>query len=383
MTRLIAGIVLILAVIFLISNFLKTNQTSDRQDSIPRTLETRSRSSEDVPQVSIIQENLNIPWALAFLPDGRLAVTERPGRVLIIDENGQVLEIANINVHTVSESGLHGIAVDPNFDSNNYIYLYYTYSDEGNNTLNRVVRYRLEGNNLREDKSSTKLVLDKIIVDRIPGASNHDGGRIKFGPDGFLYITTGDAQQPSLAQDRNSLAGKILRVDRDGDPAPGNPFGTRIYSYGHRNSQGIAWQGNKLWEIEHGSSATDELNLIEPGKNYGWPEVRGDQTKTGMVSPINQSGNQTWAPGGAAFLLPAGRQGNGSIFFAGLRGSALYEYKISEGRLVEHFKNKYGRIREVIIGPDNMLYVTTSNRDGRGNPRTGDDKILRINPSKL
>ena len=204
---------------------------------------------------------------------------------------------------------------------------------------------------------------DKIIVDRIPGAPNHDGGRIKFGPDNFLYITTGDAQEPSLAQDRNSLAGKILRVTRDGDPVPDNLFGTRIYSYGHRNPQGITWDNQgRLWETEHGSSATDELNLITPGKNYGWPEIRGDQTRAGMVSPVIQSGSQTWAPGGVAFL-------NGSIFFAGLRGSALYEYKINEKRLVEHFKNEYGRLRDVVVGPDNMLYVTTSNRDGRGNAR--------------
>ncbi|MBI4092002.1 MAG: PQQ-dependent sugar dehydrogenase [Candidatus Levybacteria bacterium] len=363
MTKIIVGVGVLLIVALAI---LSTTDFARPQK--PQDIKTTGPISEQTPAISMFAENLEVPWAMDFLPDGRMLVTERPGRVSVIDKNGQVSQIANINVRTVSESGLHGVAVDPEFDSYSYIYLYYTYSDDGNNTLNRVARYKFENNNLREDK---------IIVDRIPGASNHDGGRIKFGPDNFLYITTGDAQEPSLAQDRDSLAGKILRVTRDGDPVPGNSFATRIYSYGHRNPQGITWDdSNRLWETEHGSSATDELNLIMPGKNYGWPEIRGDQTRTGMVSPVTQSGNQTWAPGGAAFL-------NGSIFFTGLRGSALYEYKINEKRLGEHFKNEYGRLRDVVAGPDNLLYVTTSNRDGRGNPRSGDDKILRINPTKL
>src|SRR3989344_7648698 len=367
MIKIIAGLgILILAVMaFAVFGLL---QDQKRNIRTPQFTSLDMDSTKNLPAISSLAQELEVPWALAFLPDGRIIVTERPGRVSIIDENGPVSRIADINVRTVSESGLHGVAVDPDFDSNNYIYLYYTYSDDGNNTLNRVVRYRLENNSLREDK---------IIVDRIPGAPNHDGGRIKFGPDGFLYITTGDAQEPSLAQDRNSLAGKILRVTRDGDSAPGNPFGTRIYSYGHRNPQGITWDdSNRLWETEHGSSATDELNLIEQGKNYGWPEIRGDQTRTEMVSPVIQSGSQTWAPAGTTYL-------NGSIFFAGLRGSALYEYKISEQKLVEHFKNEYGRLREVVLGPDGMLYVTTSNRDGRGTVRQGNDKILRINPARL
>ena len=299
MTKIIVGFALLIALLgtLLMFDFEKPQKSQD--------VKTTGTISEQTPAIAVFAENLEVPWAMDFLPDGRMLVTERPGRVSIIDANGQVSQIANINVRTVSESGLHGAAVDPDFDSNNYIYLYYTYSDEGNNTLNRVVRYRLE---------NEKLIEDKIIVDRIPGAPNHDGGRIKFGPDGFLYITTGDAQEPSLAQDRNSLAGKILRVTSDGDPVPDNPFGTRIYSYGHRNPQGITWDdGNRLWETEHGSSATDELNLITPGKNYGWPEIRGDQTRAGMVSPVMQSGSQTWAPAGTAFY-------NGSIFFKGFRG---------------------------------------------------------------
>lgn len=371
MLKIIVGVCALLIValaILVTTDFAKPQKSQD--------VKTTDPISEQPPAISVLAENLEVPWALAFGPDGRMLVTERPGRVRIIDSNRNVSEpIVTIPVRSVSESGLHGVAVDPNFETNRNIYLYYTYRSSGNNTLNRVARYKFENNNLREDK---------IIVDRIPGAPNHDGGRIKFGPDGYLYITTGDAQEPSLAQDRNSLAGKILRVTRDGDPAPGNPFGTRIYSYGHRNPQGITWDNQgRLWETEHGSSATDELNLIEAGKNYGWPEIRGDQTRAGMVSSVIQSGSQTWAPAGTVFYLPDGKQGNGSIFFAGLRGSALYEYKINEKRLVEHFKNEYGRLRDVVVGPDNMLYVTTSNRDGRGDPRQDDDKILRINPARL
>lgn len=268
-----------------------------------------------------------------------------------------------------------GIALHPDFQSNNYIYLYYTYEAQGNNTLNRVVRMTYSDRALKDEK---------IIVDRIPGASNHNGGRIKFGPDNFLYITTGDAQEPSLAQDRNSLAGKILRVTDDGKPASGNPFSNLMYSYGHRNTQGIAWDDNgSLWQTEHGRSAPtglDEVNLIEPGKNYGWPEIQGDEERSGMVTPIRNSGpSTTWAPGGNAIIEK-------SLFFSGLRGETLYEAMIQDSQISEfreHFKGEYGRLREVIAGPDGMLYITTSNLDGRGSPATGDDKILRINPSKL
>jgi len=228
---------------------------------------------------------------------------------------------------------------------------------------------------------------ERIIVDNIPGASNHNGGRIKFGPDSYLYITTGDAQEPSLAQTKSSLAGKILRVTDEGKPTPGNTFDTMVYSWGHRNPQGIAWdKDGNLWETEHGPSGgslgtgNDEVNFIELGKNYGWPEIQGNQTKEGMVTPVRNSTPQlSWAPSGAAFI------GN-SLFFSGLKGQTLYEAVIENNQITnfkEHFKGKYGRIREVIAGPDGMLYITTSNLDGRGRPNQGDDKIIRINPQKL
>ncbi|KKS63178.1 MAG: Quinoprotein glucose dehydrogenase [Candidatus Collierbacteria bacterium GW2011_GWD2_42_50] len=219
-------------------------------------------------------------------------------------------------------------------------------------------------------------------MEKIKGSSNHDGGRIAFGPDGYLYITTGDAETPNLAQDKNSLNGKILRIKDDGGIPEDNPFGNAVYSLGHRNPQGLAWDKNgTLWETEHGPSGiqtgNDEVNIIIKGGNYGWPTIKGDQTKKGLISPIIQSGTKdTWAPSGMAYY-------DGSLFFSGLRGEALYEAKIRNGNkldLLTHFKQEFGRIRAVVLGPDGYLYLSTSNQDGRGRVREGDDKIIKINP---
>ena len=310
--------------------------------------------------ISVVAENLEIPWALAFLPDNRILVTERPGRVRLVEKSGELKLAATISsVKHIGEGGLLGIALHPDFANNKFVYLYYTYSGSGNNTLNRVVRYKLEND---------QLINEEIIVNEIPGASNHNGGRIKFGPDNMLYITTGDAQNPSQAQDKNSLAGKILRVTAEGK--------TEVYSYGHRNPQGLAWDNqSRLWATEHGPSTKDEVNLIEIGKNYGWPEIEGDEKRSGLENPVLNSGSDTWAPAGAAFYQD-------SVYFGGLRGSTLFE-KTADNQLKEHFKNEFGRIREVILGPDNYLYITTSNRDGRGLVKPGDDKIIKVDPRKL
>ena len=345
------------------------------KSSLPK-IETRENNIDtpETPLISVVARDLEIPWDLTFLPDGRLLFTERPGRVGIIDKEGNSYSVAEIaQVKHIGEGGLLGIAVHPDFNNNKHIYCYYTYSSAGNDTLNRVARFKFE---------SDKLTNEEIIVDAIPGAANHNGGRIKFGLDNFLYITTGDAQNPSLAQSTNSLAGKILRVTDQGKPAPGNPFDNLVYSYGHRNSQGVTWDNNgRLWATEHGRSGVqsglDELNLIEKGKNYGWPVIQGDEAKEGMVSPVINSGpNDTWAPAGTVFY-------DDRIFFGGLRGEALFEYKIADKSLSKHFHKEFGRIRAVVLGPDGYLYITTSNRDGRGIPREGDDKIIRINPQKL
>lgn len=335
-------------------------------------------TQKDIPRLTTLAVNLEIPWALVFLPaspqggpDKSILFTERPGRVRIIDNKGILNPnpVAVINdVRHQGEGGLLGITIHPDFSNNHFVYLYYTYSNINNNTLNRVVRFEFEGNKLQNQK---------IIVNGIPGASNHNGGRIKFGPDGFLYITTGDAQEPSFSQNKNSLAGKILRMTDEGKPAPDNSFSNSVFSLGHRNPQGLAWdKDGKLWATEHGQSALDELNIIEKGKNYGWPIIDGNQMQNGMESAIIHSNSDTWAPSGTTYF-------NGSIFFAGLRGQALFEYNIESKTLTPHLKGEIGRIREVVVGPDNLLYITTNNRDGRGVPDSTDDKIIRVNPSKL
>lgn len=340
---------------------------------------TTTNNPEDIPAETTVAENLDTPWALAMLPDGRLLVTERFGRVTIIDPKGEqdpVIAVTLSAVREIGEGGLLGIALHPEFASNRYVYLYYTFSSIGSDTLNRVVRMELNGSTLENETT---------ILDRIPGAANHNGGRIAFGPDDMLYIGTGDAQNPTQAQLTTTLGGKILRVTDEGKPSPGNQFDNAVYSYGHRNVQGLAWdETGALWATEHGrsgiASGLDELNAIKSGSNYGWPAIEGDATQIGMVAPAYNSGSSdTWAPSGAAYV-------NGSIFFSGLRGRALYQAQIANGRVTnftEHLSGTYGRIREVISTPDGMLYITTSNRDGRGVPTGGDDKIIRINPEKL
>src|SRR3989338_5902530 len=328
-----------------------------------------SRNFENAAET--VADNLQIPWEIVFLPDSDLLVTERPGTLKRIGKEGRVYVIEG--VEHKGEGGLLGIALYPRFSENRWIYLYLTTKNDSG-LINRVERYRFEKDRLAEKK---------IIIDNIPGASYHDGGRIAFGPDNYFYITTGDAGNSNLAQDINSLAGKILRLKEDGSIPKDNPFGNAVYSYGHRNSQGLAWDNQgRLWATEHGRSGVlsglDELNLIEKGKNYGWPEIQGDEKKTGMETPIVQSGaDETWAPAGMAYW-------NGSLFFAGLRGESLYEVKILDNNKVSlkaHFRREFGRIRTVVLGPDGYFYITTSNTDGRGDPKPNDDKIIRINPN--
>lgn len=344
-----------------------TQGTSEGVDSSQNG--TRGSKTDNGSITELIAENLSIPWEVVFLPGNKILLTERPGSIKVVSEE-TVIEVSG--VEHVGEGGLLGAALHPNFDDNNWIYLYYTTSADGR-LQNKVVRYTLENNSLTEELT---------IIEGIAGASNHDGGRIAFGPDKNLYITTGDAGNPNSAQDTNSLNGKILRVTESGDIPEGNPFGNEVYSYGHRNPQGIAWDDNgNLWSTEHGPSGLqsgwDEINFIEPGKNYGWPLVTGDSDSGEYTNPVIHSGaTDTWAPSGTAFY-------NDSIYFGGLRGESLYEYNIQQNRLYTHFKGTFGRIRAVVSGPDNFLYITTSNTDGRGSKTAGDDKLIRVDPALL
>ncbi|MEJ2260759.1 MAG: PQQ-dependent sugar dehydrogenase [Nitrosopumilaceae archaeon] len=343
--------------------------------------------AQEYPELGIkvvtVAENLKIPWSIAWTPDGIGFFTERGGSLRVI-QDGLVLEdpILNLDVGGV-EGGLLGIAIDPNYFENHYIYLYYTYYDFLS-TENKVVRFVESDLNLAEDK---------VLIKKIPGGPFHDGGRIEFGPDGKLYITTGDAGNAGLAQDKNSVAGKILRINSDGSIPEDNPFSNSlIYSYGHRNPQGFDWdQSGNLVATEHGPTgwrgvAHDEINLIMPGGNYGWPDIIGEETKDGLISPILQTGDDTWAPSGAEFYdgdkIP---QWVGKYFVAALRGNHLHmiEFDLENNIALfdkKLFSGEFGRLRDVKTGPDGYLYVLTSNQDGRGPLKINDDKILRIMP---
>lgn len=320
-------------------------------------------------QLQIIAEKLNVPWDIAFLPNGEMLVMERSGKLIRFGKDQKSYEING--VRETSEGGLLGVAVHPKFLENKWIYLYFT-TKVGGVLENRVVRYRLASDLLQDEK---------IIISNIPAGKNHDGGRIAFGPDEYLYVATGDAMVPNLAQDTASLAGKFLRVTDEGAIPSDNPYKNAVYSYGHRNPQGITWdKEGRLWATEHGSLGFDELNIIKKGKNYGWPLIEGDETQEGMERPIFHSGkDETWAPSGVAYF-------DGSIFFGGLRSQSLYEVKTKEvgkASFRVHFREDFGRIRAVVAGPDGFLYFSTSNTDGRGDPSQNDDKIYRISPSIL
>jgi glucose/arabinose dehydrogenase len=307
----------------------------------------------------IVASQLEVPWAIDFLPDGKMIFTEKPGRISVVDQ-GQVKNVGNINVTATGEGGLLGIAVDPNFNQNKYIFVYYT-----KDNVNRVSRFVL----------GDKIENETVILDNIPAAQNHNGGRIKFGPDGFLYVATGDAQNPQSAQDTSSLAGKILRINSDSTIPSDNPFGNYVYSYGHRNPQGLTWnEKGILYSSEHGATRNDEINIIQKGSNYGWPQQEGNLNVTGVNSPLITYTDFTLAPSGLTYY-------QNSLYVAGLRGNQLRKIELSSDglKVVKELEllNNLGRIREVVYH-DGYLYISTSNRDGRGIPSNDDDKILRI-----
>ncbi|MFC7723507.1 PQQ-dependent sugar dehydrogenase [Nocardioides sp. GCM10028917] len=316
--------------------------------------------------VDTLVEGLEVPWGVDFLPDGQAVVTERiSGRVDRIGTDGEVSPLGTVaEAAPQGEAGLLGVAVSPDFETDRTLFLYLT-----TDTDNRVVRAELDG---------ARLGRTTVVLDGIPAGFIHDGGRIAFGPDGHLYVTTGETGDPELAQDPRSLAGKILRITPDGDPAPGNPDpDSPVWSLGHRNVQGLAWDDDgRLWASEFGDSEWDELNLVEKGGNYGWPQVEGagggeSYIDPQLVWPVDQA-----SPSGLAFT-------DGHLWMAGLRGQRLWRIAVSDGKASKpraFFGEEYGRLRTVAVAPDGLLWLTTSNRDGRGEPRPADDRILRVQP---
>ncbi len=349
-----------------------------------------STSEQEVKfKVETVASGLEVPWGIAWLPNNDLIFTERKGRIRLVEGGKLRPEPVYIvpDVEPSSESGLMDISVHPDFAKNNFIYLAYSYKNDGRQV--KVVRYTFANKTLTEPK---------IIIDKIPGAPNHAGMRVRFGPDGKLYITTGDSTDWKLAQELGSLAGKTLRLNDDGTIPADNPFigqknaRPEIWSYGHRNAQGLAWQPGSglMFQTAHGPSSFegkgsggDEVNIVERGLNYGWPEIHHTQKRDGMVSPLLEY-SPACAPASAMFYsgdkFPAFK---GNFFFGCLRSKRIIRVTL-DGRNVVRQENlldgTYGRIREMAEGPDGYIYFSTSNRDGRGSPAKDDDRIMRIVP---
>jgi aldose sugar dehydrogenase len=341
-------------------------------------------------RVETVATGLEVPWSIVFVPDGRVFVTERRGRIRVI-EGGRLRPepfAAVAEVEPSGESGLMGLVLHPNFAENHLLYLSYAYRTSQGQRV-RVVRYRETGSGLADPK---------VIVEDIPAAPNHAGCRLAFGPDGKLYVTTGDATERELAQRLDSLAGKTLRLGDDGSIPTDNPFvgqrGARpeIWTYGHRNSQGIAWQPGTglMFQTEHGPSGFDgpgggdEVNIVERGKNYGWPLIHHRQSREGLESPILEF-TPAVAPASGMFYtgsaFPALR---GNFLFGCLRGECIVRVVLDGRRVVSSerlLEGVYGRIRDVVQGPDGAIYFSTSNRDGRGSPVREDDRILKLVPA--
>lgn len=356
------------------------------------TFSTQSLTSDEKSvkfRVEVVAERLEVPWGFAFLPNGDLLFTERPGRVRLI-ENGQLRAESVFKVPDVEpsgESGLMDIAIHPNFKENRFVYLAYAYRADGKAV--KVVRYKFDGKSFVEPKT---------IVENLPAAQFHAGTRARFGPDGKLYVTVGDATDWNLAQKTDSLAGKTIRLNEDGSIPADNPFVNNknfrpeIYSLGHRNAQGLAWSAEGLmFQTEHGPSGfegrgggADEVNLVEAGKNYGWPEIWGLKTKEGMEPPLLE---YTPACAPASLMIYKGDQfpdWKGNLFFGCLRGARLVRVKMEGSKVIGQenlLEGKLGRIREVGESPDGFIYFSTSNRDGRGRPAETDDRIFRIVPA--
>jgi glucose/arabinose dehydrogenase len=336
--------------------------TSGAPSSVaPSSAAPENSGSPDLSKAQTVASGLEVPWGLAFLPDGSTLVNERDkADILQIGPDGgtpkKVYEMPGVD--PAGEGGLLGLAVDPHYAQNKWLYAFFTAPDD-----NRIVKFKLG------DGGKPAVILKGITKNVI-----HNGGRLAFGPDGYLYAGTGDGGTGGgPSQDKTDLNGKILRLTTDGKPAPGDPFkGSPVWSYGHRNVQGLAWSSDgTMYGIEFGQDTWDEVNIIKPGKNYGWPDVEGRAGNPKYEDPIVQWHTDDASPSGAAI---SGR----TLYVAGLKGERLWTVPLDGGSPKAELTGKYGRLRTVAVAPDGALWLTTSNKDGRGDPKSGDDKVLRF-----
>lgn len=324
--------------------------------------------AEAAPRVTkVLARGLRVPWGIAFLPNGSALVSERDtGRVLHVHKTGGYTSAGHVagvvsTVNQGGEGGLLGLALHPRFTSNHWLYAYLSTASD-----NRVVRMTY---------ADGKIGPPHVILKGIPTALHHNGGGLLFAPDGRLFVSTGDALNPARAQDKGSRSGKILRINDDGSVPAGNPFGNRVWTYGHRNVEGMAFgTKGRLWATEFGDHRWDELNLIQRGSNYGWPRVEGKDGPGGYHDPLVQWHPENCSPSGIAIV-------GGTAWIGSLRGESLWSVRLSgahKGRKVRHFSHRYGRLRGVHRAPDGSLWITTSDRDGRGTLHAHDDHLFRV-----
>lgn len=345
----------VIAIGIIVATFYLNSQPENNNTNT--TVETGESTA-----LKTIAENLDTPWSIAFYDNTALISSRNTGQILELNsESGSTRVIGTVEgaVHR-GEGGLLGLAVD----SQRRLYAYYTTASD-----NRVSRFALSG-----EPGNLSLSEPETIIEGLPNASNHNGGRIAFGPDNLLYVTVGDAGDPMSAQDISELSGKILRTTPDGDVPTDNPYpNSYVYSYGHRNPQGITWSDDgTMYSSEFGQNTWDELNVIEAGSNYGWPNVEGIENREGYVDPVQQWATSDASPSGMTFA-------NGLLYIANLRGEVLRTVSVNDlDSSQELYKEEYGRIRDVTVAPDGTLWFVTNNTDGRGTPSSDDDRILSV-----